>query len=141
MKYYDTLGTYRPLEHVPIQYGVCRDYGHLCRYRGLRQLVHDPSDEAERFVSLETPNPFQTHTIVTYYEVPLVHENRLDLIAEKLLGSSQYRWVIAYFNGISDGYTVKEGQIIQCPKNITSLFNNGEILAPISPLQLNLGTE
>ena len=53
MKYYDTLGTYRPLEHVPIQYGVCRDYGHLCRYRGLRQLVHDPSDEAERFVSFQ----------------------------------------------------------------------------------------
>lgn len=141
MKYYDTFSPYQNLDHVPIQYGVCRDYSHLCRHRGLRQVVHDPSNEDQRFVALETPNPFQTHVEVTYYEVPLVHENRLDLIAEKLLGSSQYRWVIAYFNGISDGYTVKEGQIIQCPRNITSLFNNGEILAPISPLQLNLGTE
>ena len=141
MKIYDTLNVYDELPHVPIQYGVCRDFNHLSRYRGLRQLVHDPSDEENRFVALENPNPFTTDSDVTYYEVPLVHENRLDLIAEKLLGSSQYRWVIAYFNSISDGYTVKEGQIIRCPKSISSLFNQGEVLAPINPLQLNLGTE
>lgn len=141
MRLYDTLGHYDLLDHVPIQYTVCRDYPHLCRHRGLRQVVHDPQDEENRFIALETPNPFETHAEVTYYEVPLVHENRLDLIAEKLLGSSQYRWVIAYFNGISDGYTVKEGQVIRCPRNISILFNRGEVLSPISPLQLNLGTE
>ena len=141
MKYYDTLKPYDELTYVPIQYGVCRDYKHLCRHRGLRQLVHDPENQESRFVALETPNPFTTSTEVTYYEVPLVHENRLDLIAETLLGSVQYRWVIAYFNNIEDGYTVREGQLIRCPKNITALFNKGEILAPINPLQLNLGTE
>ena len=141
MKYYDTLGSYDELDHIPIQYGTCRDYSHLCRHRGLRQVVHDPSNESDRFVALETPNPFRTNADVTYYEGPLVHENRIDLIAEKLLGSTQYRWIIAYFNNISDGYTVHEGQVICCPKSISALFNKGEVLAPINPLQLNLGTE
>ena len=141
MRYADTLGHYDELPHVPIQYGTCREYEHLCRYRGLRRLVHDPENQETRFVSLETPNPFTSNAEVTFYEVPLIHENRLDLIAETLLGSVQYRWVIAYFNHISDGYTVREGQVIMCPKNITSLFNKGEVLAPINPLQLNLGTE
>lgn len=138
---YDTLGHYDELDYVPIQYTTCRDFKHLCRHRGLRQVVHDPSNDDNRFISLETPNPFTSSTEVTYYEVPLIHENRLDLIAEKLLGSCQYRWVIAYFNNIEDGYTVKEGQIIRCPKSISSLFNKREVLAPINPLQLNLGTE
>lgn len=141
MKYYDTLTPYDVMDHTPIQYGVCRDYNHLCRHRGLRQVVHDPSNEDIRFVALENANPFQTQAEVTYYEVPLAHENRLDLIAQKLLGSPQYRWIIAYFNGIEDGYSVKEGQVIKCPKNISTLFNKGEILSPINPLQLNLGTE
>lgn len=141
MKYYDTYNPFDELYHVPIQYTTCRDYEHLSRHRGLRQIVHDPSDEDNRFISLETPNPFVTHSQVTYYEVPLSEENRLDLIAQKLLGSSQYRWVIAYFNNIEDGYTVHEGQLIRCPRNISVLFNKGEVLAPINPLQLNLGTE
>lgn len=141
MQYFDTFGSYDELDHVPIQYGVCRDFKHLSRHRGLRQLVHDPSSEDERFITLETPNPFEPHSEVTYYEVPLIHENRLDLIAEKLLGSVQYRWVIAYFNNIEDGFTVHEGQLIRCPKSISPLFNKGEVLSPINPLQLNLGTE
>lgn len=138
---YDTLSHYDELPAVPIQYTTCRDYSHLCRHRGLRQIVHDPSNESERIITLETPNPFSSSAAVTYYEVPLIHENRLDLIAQELLGSSQYRWVLAYFNGISDGYTVKEGQVICCPKNLSTLFNKGEVLSPINPLQLNLGTE
>lgn len=141
MRFYNTIEPYDEIEHVTIQYGVCRDYNHLCRHRGLRQVVHDPSNEEERFVALENANPFETHSQVIYYEVPLVHENRLDLIAEKLLGSVQYRWVISYFNKIEDGYSVKEGQIIVCPKSISQLFNKGEVLSPINPLQLNLGTE
>lgn len=141
MRYYNTIEPYDELQHVEIQYGVCRDYNHLCRHRGLRQVVHDPSNETDRFVALENTNPFETSSEVTYYEVPLIHENRLDLIAEKLLGSVQYRWVIAYFNKIEDGYSVKEGQLICCPKSISQLFNKGEVLSPINPLQLNLGTE
>lgn len=141
MRFYDALSSYDELPYVPIQYGVCRDYNHLCRHRGLRQVVHDPSNEIDRFVALETPNPFTTNTQVSYYEVPLMEEDRLDLIAEKLLGSVQYRWILAYFNGLADGYSVKEGQVIRYPLNISELFNKGEVLAPINPLQLNLGTE
>lgn len=141
MKYYDTLQPYDKLDYIPIQYTVCRDFNHLSRYRGLRQIAHDPSNEDNRFITLETPNPFISNAEVVYYEVPLVEENRLDLIAMKLLGSVQYGWVLAYFNHIEDGYSCKEGQVLMCPKNISVLFNRGEVLSPINPLQLNLGTE
>lgn len=137
----NTLIPYRVLEHTGIQYSVCRDYGHISRYRGLRQVVHDYSG-SDRFIALETCNPFVTsNTEVSYYEVPYHEENRLDLIAYKFLGDANYGWVIAYFNQIADGYTVKVGQLIAIPKYITSLFNKGEVLAPISPTTLNLGTE
>lgn len=141
MKLYDTLQPYDNLPYTPIQYAVCRDFNHLSKLRGLRQVVHDPSSEENRFITLETPNPFESNVEVIYYQVPVTEENRLDLIALKLLGSSQYRWVLACFNKIEDGYTCIEGQVIICPKNISSLFNKGEVLSPINPLQLNLGTE
>ena len=141
MIYRDTIGSYDYVPHVPIQYGVCRDFKHLSRYRGLRQLVHDPSNETYRFVALENPNPFLTNSEISYYEVPLEYENRLDLIAYKLYGSPNYSWILSYFNHIPDGFTVREGQVICYPKNISILFNKGEILSPINPLQLNLGTE
>ena len=141
MKFYDTLVPYDVLEHNGIQYGVCRDYQHISRYRRLRQVIHSPAIMEDRFVALETPNPFETHSDVTYYEVPSHEENRLDIIAYKFLGSAQYAWTLAYFNGIEDGYTVHEGQKIMIPKSFTQLFNKGEILAAVSPLTLNLGTE
>lgn len=141
MKFFDTLVPYDVLEHNGIQYGVCRDYQHISRYRRLRQVIHSPSIMEDRFVALETPNPFETHSDVTYYEVPSHEENRLDIIAYKFLGSAQYAWTLAYFNGIEDGYTVHEGQKIMIPKSFTQLFNKGEVLAAVSPLTLNLGTE
>ena len=50
-------------------------------------------------------------------------------------------WVIAYFNSIEDGYTVREGQKLVIPESVTALLSNGEILAPITALKLNLGEE
>ena len=141
MKWYDTLAPYAEVEHNGIQYGVCRDYNHLCRYRRLRQVVNNPNVTEDRFIALETPNPFETHTEVIYYEVPNSEENRLDLIANKLLGSAQYAWVIAYFNDIQDGFSVYAGQRLMLPKTITQLFEKGECLASVSPITLNLGTE
>lgn len=142
MKWYDTLIPYKTLHHYGIQYSVCRDFDHISRYRGLRQVTHCPKDIDQRFVALETPNPFTTFDQdVVYYEVPVVEENRLDLIANKLLGNPNYGWVIAYFNHIQDGYTVLSGTKLMVPKSITKLFDKGEILQAISPTQLNLGTE
>lgn len=141
MIFYDTLRPYDILDYKGIQYGVCRDFNHISRYRRLRQVVHNPSETTERFVTLETPNPFETHTEVTYYEVPAHEENRLDIIAYKFLGSADYAWTIAYFNKIEDGYTVHEGQKIMIPKTISQLYNKNECLASVSPLTLNLGTE
>lgn len=141
MKYYDTLVPYSKVEYGGIEYGVCRDFNHISRYRGLRQVVHNPDDILNRFVSPETPNPFTTNIEVEYYDVPANEENRLDVIAYKKLGSASYSWVIAYFNQIEDGFTVREGQRLAIPKSISTLFNSGEILAAISPLQLNLGSE
>lgn len=140
MKIPNTLTPYKVLEHEGIQYSVCRDFGHISRYRGLRQLTH-VADTPERFVALETPNPFATHADVRYYEVPATEENRLDLIADKLLGDATYAWILAYFNNISDGFTVKEGQRLRYPESITALFDSGELLASVSPMMLNLGEE
>ena len=141
MKWYNTTTPYEVLEHKGIQYGVCRDYNHMCRYRRLRQVINNPDDISDRFIDLETPNPFETHSEVIYYEVPASGENRLDVIAFNLFGSAQYSWIISYFNDIQDGFTVNAGQRLVVPKAITQLFEKGECLASVSPLTLNLGTE
>lgn len=140
MRWYNTLTPYKELDYSGIQYGVCFDYQHISRYKGLRQVVHNPSN-TDRFAAPETPNPFHTNMQVEYYTVPAYEENRLDLIANKFLGSADYSWVLAYFNSIEDGYTVYEGQKLIIPKSLTSLFNKGEILESVSPLALNLGSE
>lgn len=92
-------------------------------------------------MALETVNPFTTNADVDYYEIPSRYENRLDIIAYEELGSASYAWVIAYFNNIEDGFSVHEGQLIKIPKNISSLFNSGEILQTVPALGLNLGSE
>ena len=140
MKIQDTLTPYSEVEHLGIQYCTCRDYEHISRYRGLRQVVHGP-ESTERFVALETSNAFTSNTEVVYHDVKSYEENRLDIIANNYLGSATYAWVIAYFNGIEDGFTVSEGQRLAIPKSVSSLFNKGEMLAPVSALQLNLGEE
>lgn len=140
MRVYNTLVPYKVLDHRGIQYTTCREYEHISRYKGLRQVIHNPND-SDRFITLETPNAFRTNLEVQYYDVPSYEENRLDLIAQKFLGAATYSWVIAYFNDIDDGFTVREGTRLMIPSNITVLFNTGEILAPVSPLQLNLGYE
>lgn len=136
----DLTKPYDTVDYEGIAYSVCRDYDHISRYRNLRQVVHCP-DTTERYVTLETVNPFVTNTEVKYHEVTVPEENRLDLIAEKELGSATYSWVIAYFNNIEDGYTAREGQKLVIPTSVTALLNTGEILAPITALRLNLGEE
>jgi len=141
MKWYDTLTPYNIIEHKGIQYGVCRDFSHISRYRRLRQVVNNPQELTDRFITLETPNPFETNSEVNYYIVPQTEENRLDVIAYKALGAASYSWVLAYFNGIEDGFTVHAGQKLMIPKSITQLFEKGECLASVSPNTLNLGSE
>lgn len=137
---YNTLVPYKVIKHTGIQYSTCREFDHISRYKGLRQVIHDP-DSFNRFMTLETPNPFMSSTEVQFYDVPAHEENRLDIIAHKFLGCASYSWVISYFNNIEDGFTVREGQRLKIPKSISSLFSKCEILAPVSALQLNLGTE
>lgn len=98
------------------------------------QIFHD-------YIALETPNAFTTNMEIDYYEVPYSEENRLDLIAYKLLGSAMRSWVIAYMNKLEDGFTVKAGQKIVVPKSFNALFNKGEILSPVASNTLNLGAE
>lgn len=141
MKITDTTTPFHVIDYEGIQYGVCRDFNHVSRYRALRRVTHNPITASDRFVALETTNPFTTHASIHYYEVPPMYENRLDLIAYKLLGDATYGWVIAHFNNIEDGFTVRAGQTLMIPDAVTSLFNKGEILAPISPTMLNLGSE
>lgn len=139
MKILNTTTPYRVVDYEGIQYGVCRDFDHISRYRGLRQVVHCP--DTSRYIALETPNPFTSNTDVIFYDVPVTEEDRLDLIAYKLLGDSTYSWIIAYFNHISDGYSCPEGTRLLVPKSIVALFDKGEILQSVSPTALNLGSE
>lgn len=138
--YHDTYNPYDKVERDPIQYTYCVDYKHVSRYRGLRQVIHQGLSE-DRFIALETTNPFETNANVKYYTVPHHLENRLDLIAYEQLGSASYAWVIAYFNNIQDGFTVLEGTQLSIPVSLSSLFNKGEILQSVTATKLNLGSE
>lgn len=141
IRWYNTLTPYKEIPAYPIQYGVCKDYDHISRYSRLRQVVHS-TGTINKFVSLETSNPFETHiTTMKVHEVTAVEENRLDLIAEKYLGCASYSWVIAYVNGIEDGYTVREGQKLNIPNSVTDLMKHGELLESVPAMQLNLGVE
>lgn len=139
-KDYNTLIPYEVLEHEGIDYNPCRDYDHISRYKALRQVTHH-IDNNQQYMTLEGPNPFTTNSEVTYYTVTTTTENRLDLIAERFLGSAYYDWIVAYFNDIEDGFSCRVGQKLRIPKSFTGLFNDGEILAPINALKLNLGSE
>ena len=44
-------------------------------------------------------------------------------------------------NNIEDGFTVYEGQKIKILDSFSDLFAQGEILASIPPMSLNLGSE
>ena len=140
MKFQDTYNQYQEVERDPIQYTYCVDYNHISRYKGLRQVIHQ-GQSSDRFIALETSNPFNTSASVKYYTVPHHLENRLDIIAYEQLGSSSYAWVIAYFNNISDGFTVLEGTRLAIPSSVAALFEKGECLASISATKLNLGSE
>ena len=140
MRNYITWTPYDTLEHRGINYTHCREFSHISRYKNLRQVVHNPDDD-DRFVTSETVNPFYTNSEVVYYTVKASEENRLDLIAHNHLGSASYSWVIAKFNGIEDGFTIREGQTLMIPKSFYNLFNKQEILSSINPLSMNLGSE
>lgn len=136
----NTLTPYEVVERDDIQYTYCADYGHISRYRGLRQVIHQGMS-SDRYVALETSNPFSSSSDVRYYTVPSNRENRLDLIASEQLGSASYAWVLAYFNNIEDGFTVPEGTRLAIPASVTTLFESGEILSPVPATKLNVGSE
>ena len=108
MQFYNTLIPYKILDYTGIEYNVCKDYNHISRYKGLRQVAHNPDSSTDRFVTLEIPNVFRSNVEVQYYDVKTFEENRLDLIAEEFLGSATYSWVIAYMNNIEDGFRSEE---------------------------------
>lgn len=136
----DTYNLYDKVERDRIQYTYCVDFKHISRYRALRQVIHQGNSDG-RYIALETVNSFDTGTAMKRITVTAELENRLDLIAEKELGSATYAWIIAYVNRISDGFTALEGSELLVPNSVSSLFSNGEMLAPISAVKLNLGSE
>ena len=140
MNFQQTWKTYKEVERDPIQYTYCTKFDHLSRYRLLRQVIHE-GNQPSRFVALETVNVFKTAASMNSYKVPAHLENRLDIIARDQLGSATYSWVIAYINGIEDGYTCLEGTVLQIPDSISDLINDGEILGSIDATRLNLGSE
>lgn len=141
MQFPDTYNKYKEVYRDPIQYTYCVNFDHICRYRTLRQVIHQGLSK-DRFIALETVNPLSDQIVnMKYYTVPSNRENRLDLIAQEQLGSASYAWVIAYVNRINDGFTVLEGTELMIPTSITTLFNKNSLLAPIEANKLNLGSE
>lgn len=140
MQILNTLNPYSKIDYGNIQYGVCVDYNHISRYKGLRQVTHN-INSGNRFIALETPNAINDVSDFTYYVVPAVETNRLDIISNKLYSSAQYSWIIAYFNNIADGFTVNQGQRLKVPTSLSSLFATGQVLASIPTNTLNLGQE
>lgn len=136
----DTWRPYRKVKRDPIQYTYCVDYDHICRYRALRQVIHQGQSKS-RYIGLETTNAFKTYANMRTYTVPSHLENRLDIIARDQLGSAEYAWVIAYINKIPDGFTVLEETQLKIPNSITDLFNKGELLESIPATKINLGSE
>ncbi len=138
---HDTTIPYQEVEYNGIEYTTCKDFEHISRYKRLRQVIHYLADNS-RFLTLEIQNYYQTNNVdIEYYTVPADRENRLDLIAYEYFNSASYSWIISYINGISDGFTVHEGQILLIPTSLTSLFGSGNILSSIPVTSLNLGTE
>ena len=114
-QYYNTLTPYYKIPYSGIAYGHCVDYDHISRDKGLRQVTHNANSDttnSDRFISLETPNPFTSNAEVSFYDVPYQEENRLDVIAYKKLGSAQYAWIIAYFNGPRYNITLRTAEDI-----------------------------
>lgn len=135
-----TLIPYDTVERDDIQYTYCHDYDHISRYKNLRQVIHQGLSP-ERYIALETINAISSQADLVHYVVPSSYENRLDLIARDMLGSATYAWIIAYFNDIEDGFTVPTGRTLSIPKSVSSLFENGECLSPVSAIKMNLGSE
>ena len=123
---HDTTKSYDKVDYNGIEYTTCKDFSHISRYKRLRQVIHSYDYE---------------NVAIEYYQVPVEEENRLDLISYRFYNTTSYAWVIAYVNGISDSYTVYEGQTLIIPTNITDLFKNGNVLSSIPVSSLNLGTE
>lgn len=140
MDFQDTMQPYDLVNTDPIQYTYCHEYDHISRYKGLRQVIHQ-ADSTDRYITLETPNEYDAPADLTYYTVPANRENRLDVIAKEQLGSASYRWVLAYFNNIEDGFTCRQGTRLAIPRSISELMESGQILAPISVNKLNLGSD
>lgn len=140
MKIMNTLIPYDKIDYEGIEYGTCIDYDHVSRYRKLRTVVHNPNESC-RFTTLETSNLFSSNLTLKTYQVKATEEDRLDIIANNLLGSARYSWVLAYFNSIEDGFTVKEGMLLKYPASVSMLFQNNEILSSVPATMLNLGSE
>lgn len=135
----DTTIPYEEVPYEGIEYSTCKDYDHVSRYRRLRQIVHH-LDDLDRFTTLELQNGYDYSTLeCEYYVVDESRQNRLDLISYDYYGTPSYAWVIAYVNGIEDGYTVLGGRVLKLPKSVSELFKNGSVLSAIPPTSLNLG--
>lgn len=138
---HDTTKPYEEVNYKGIEYTVCKDYDHISRYKRLRQVIH-LLEGSDRFISLEIQNGYNYKDLsIEYYEVTTRTENRLDLISYSYFGTASYSWIIAYINGISDGYTVLEGQVLMIPTAFSELFSSNCVLSAVSPTSLNLGTE
>jgi hypothetical protein len=140
---------YKIINRELCRYTTCKEFTGINRYQKLRQVIHNDDNYSNRYITLETQNPFYTNILTDKsiprkyieYEVTETYENRLDLIAQEVLGSPSYAWIIVQCNKIEDAFTVRRGQMLKIPTNVFDLLNTNEFLEPVPVTKLNLGEE
>lgn len=72
-------------------------------------------DTGEEIIETSDRIEFQHSNKDNYFTVTSQYENRLDLVAYEVYGSSLYWWAIASASGIYDPFDVKVGTILRVP--------------------------
>lgn len=106
-------------KEILAQYVVPYNIHSFSRYKHIDELLVDNGDNTQTTIKA-TLGPIDLGIIpfgqLPIYVVPSYEENRIDLIANKLYGSSSLYWVLCYINNIADPLKIEAGRILFVPE-------------------------
>lgn len=121
-----------------IQYLNPNKYMKLSRYSKIRLINSNTERKPYHEVINDYPKVSVENCLL--FEVTPEFENRLDLIAKKHYDDASLWWFLAKQNQLVDPTVIPIGSILEIPRYET-LFENGQVLEPMSYLYLNLGVD
>jgi hypothetical protein len=86
------------------------------RYRNLNTLENKKFLETSNFPTRNQLNSIPTIQIVT------TQFDRLDNLAFKYLGNTEYWWIISEYNGIDYFFAIPEGTTLQIPTDLNAVL-------------------